>query len=81
MIDEFHRGDIVAHFFESVGGHPAKFVVTAFDGHGGCVIDKISSRGEILEWGRMMYPNDHSYVKVGTWDFENNKEVDEDVAV
>lgn len=77
MKAEFEIGDVVVHFCESVGGRPAKFVITAFDSDGGCALDLVSSKGELLGWGRMMYPGDPSYAKVGRWDFELQREVDD----
>lgn len=78
MTEEYQYGDVVVHFCESVGGRPAKFVITAFDSDGGCALDLVSSKGELLAWGRMMYPGDPSYIRVGRWDFDRCMEEEEE---
>ena len=80
MIEKFQYGDVLVEV-----GKLGKWVVTAFTSTGMAVIDKVQEpnkyhphRFTLLPWGTQISPTDLGYVKVGTWDFDNNVEIDDE---
>lgn len=80
MIEKFQYGDVLVEI-----GKLGKWVVTAFTPTGMAVIDKVhepnkyhKNRIALLPWGTHISPTDLGYVKVGTWDFDNNGEIDDE---
>ena len=80
-MEKFQYGDVLVEI-----GKLGKWVVTAFTSTGMAVIDKVHEpnkyhqhRIALLPCGTQISPTDLGYVKVGTWDFDNNVEKDEGV--
>ena len=71
-MDSFKYGDVLVEV-----GKPDKWVVVAFTSNGQAAIDMVYQNSELLAWGRCIIPEDE-FIKVGTWDFENGREIEDE---
>ena len=80
MNDEFKYGDIVARLWTRDWMlTPKKFVVTSFVDDQYCSFSTIAKDGTLHHYpGSNLHVRDDNWIKIGEWDFENNKEKDDD---
>ena len=78
--EDFKYGDVVARMWNKEWRlTPERFVVTAFVDGKHCSFSFIADDGTLIHYpGSYLHVRDKDWIKVGEWDFENNKEVEDE---